>query len=43
MAAQDYLLYVEKSTGVEVGAASTGPERDQTIFRRGSKLEALLR
>jgi adenylosuccinate synthase len=42
-AAQDYLLYIEKSTGVEVGAASTGPERDQTIFRRGSKLEALLR
>jgi len=41
-AAQDYLKYLEDQTGVEVGCVSTGPERDQTIIRRGSKLEALL-
>ena len=42
-AAQDYLKYLEDQTGVEVGCASTGPERDQTIIRRGSKLETLLK
>ncbi len=42
-AAQDYLHYLEEKTGIEVGAVSTGPEREQTIIRRGSKLESLLR
>ncbi len=41
-AAQSYLQRLEEMTGVEVGAVSTGPERDQTIIRRGSQLEALL-
>jgi len=42
-AAQDYLKYLEDQTGVEAGCVSTGPERDQTIIRQGSKLEALLK
>jgi len=29
-------------TGVEVGCISTGPERTQTIIRKGSKFERLL-
>ena len=41
-AAQDYLRYLEEKTGIEVGAVSTGPEREQTIIRKGSKLESLL-
>ena len=28
--------------GVEVGCISTGPERNQTIVRRGSRLEKLI-
>jgi adenylosuccinate synthase len=42
-AAQDYLKYLEDQTEVEAGCVSTGPERDQTIIRHGSKLEALLK
>jgi len=40
--ARDYLSFLEKRTGVEVGSISTGPERTQTILRAGSRLEALL-
>ena len=40
--ARDYLEFLESQTGVEVGCISTGPERNQTIVRRGSKLEKLI-
>jgi adenylosuccinate synthase len=40
--AHDYLRFLSEQTGVEVGCISTGPERDETILIRGSKLEALL-
>jgi adenylosuccinate synthase len=42
-AAKAYLGFLEKRSGVEVGCISTGPERNQTIVRRGSKLEKLLK
>jgi adenylosuccinate synthase len=42
-AARDYLKYLEDKTEVEIGCVSTGPERDQTIIRKGSKLETLLK
>ena len=41
-AAKDYLAYLEDKMEVEIGAISTGPERDETIFREGSKLAGLL-
>jgi len=41
-AAKDYLAFLETETGVEVGAISTGPERNQTIIIPGSRLEQLL-
>jgi adenylosuccinate synthase len=31
--AQEYLRFIEKETGATIGMVSTGPERDQTIFR----------
>jgi adenylosuccinate synthase len=40
--AKDYLAFLESRTGVEVGCISTGPERNQTIVRPGSKLEKLV-
>jgi adenylosuccinate synthase len=40
--ARDYLRFLEERTGVEVGGISTGPERNETIFRAGSRLEKLL-
>jgi adenylosuccinate synthase len=40
--ARDYLAYLEKQTGVEVGCISTGPERQQTIVRSGSRFAALV-
>ncbi len=40
--ARDYIAFLEEKTGVEVGAVSTGPERSETIVRKGSKLERLL-
>ena len=40
--ARDYIDYLEKMTGVEVGCISTGPERNQTIIRKGSRFEQLL-
>jgi adenylosuccinate synthase len=40
--AKDYLAFLEKQTGVEIGSISTGPERDQTIVRPGSRFEKLI-
>ena len=40
--ARDYLRFLEERTGVEVGAVSTGPERNETMIRKGSRLENLL-
>jgi adenylosuccinate synthase len=40
--AQDYLKFLGEQTGVEAGAISTGPERNQTILVPGSRLEKLL-
>ena len=40
--AQAYLKFLENRTGVEVGGVSTGPERNETIIRPGSKLERLI-
>lgn len=41
--AQQYLEFLESSVGVEIGCISTGPERDQTILKPGSRLEELVR
>jgi adenylosuccinate synthase len=40
--ARTYLQHLEKLTGIEVGGVSTGPERNETIIRAGSKLEKLI-
>jgi adenylosuccinate synthase len=40
--ARNYLKFLEEKTGVEVGGISTGPERNETIIRAGSKLERLI-
>lgn len=40
--AKDYLAFLEDRSGIEIGCISTGPERKQTIVRKGSKLEKLL-
>ena len=40
--ARDYLTFLESHTGVEIGCISTGPERNQTIVRRGSRFEKLV-
>lgn len=40
-AAKQYLDFLEKETQVEVGCISTGPERNQTIRRAGSKFAQL--
>jgi len=40
--ARSYLRFLEERTGVEVGGVSTGPERNETIIRGGSKLERLI-
>jgi adenylosuccinate synthase len=39
--AREYLLFIEKQSGVEVGCISMGPERNQTIVRPGSRFEEL--
>ena len=39
--ARAYLEFLESRTGVEVGCISTGPERNQTIVRAGSRFDAL--
>jgi adenylosuccinate synthase len=43
LAAREYLAFLEKESGVEIGCISTGPERNETIRRPGSKFEALTR
>jgi adenylosuccinate synthase len=40
--AKDYLAFLESHTGVEVGCVSTGPERNQTIVRSGSRFAKLV-
>jgi adenylosuccinate synthase len=40
--ARTYLQYLEDRTGVEIGGVSTGPERNETIIRAGSRLEKLI-
>lgn len=40
--AQDYLQFLEEKAGVEIGSVSVGPERNETMIVRGSKLERLL-
>ena len=40
--ARAYLQFLEDQTGVEIGGVSTGPERTETIIRRGSALERLI-
>jgi adenylosuccinate synthase len=37
--AQSYLTFLEDRVGVEIGCISTGPERNQTIIRAGSRFE----
>ncbi|HVN04390.1 MAG TPA: adenylosuccinate synthase [Bryobacteraceae bacterium] len=39
--ARDYLDFLEKKSGVEVGCISTGPERNQTIVKPGSHFARL--
>ena len=38
---ESILTFLEKQTGVEVGCISTGPERNQTIVKRGSRFAQL--
>jgi adenylosuccinate synthase len=40
--ARQYLEFLERSVGVEIGCISTGAERDQTILKPGSRLAMLL-
>jgi adenylosuccinate synthase len=40
--AKEYLAFLEQRTGVEVGCISTGPERNQTIVRSGSRFQQLV-
>src|SRR5450756_2312953 len=40
--AKDYIAFLEACTGVEVGCISTGPERNQTIVRPGSRFAKLI-
>ena len=40
--AKEYLAFLERKTGVEVGCISTGPERNQTIVRAGSRFQELV-
>jgi adenylosuccinate synthase len=40
--ARDYIEFLEKHSGVEVGCISTGPERNQTIVKAGSRFTGLL-
>jgi adenylosuccinate synthase len=42
-AARDYVLFLERQSGVEVGCISTGPERNETVHRAGSRFAALTR
>jgi adenylosuccinate synthase len=42
-AARQYVTFLEEVTGVEAGCISTGPERNQTVRRRGSRFEKITR
>ena len=39
--AKEYVAFLEKVTGVEVGCISTGPERTETVIREGSRFAQL--
>ena len=41
-AARAYIDFLQDKAGVEIGCVSTGPERNETMVRPGSKLEGLL-
>jgi adenylosuccinate synthase len=38
--AREYVEFLSKSIGVEIGLISTGPERDQTIILKDSVMES---
>ena len=40
--AKDYVMFLARQSGVEVGSVSTGPERNETMILKGSRLESLL-
>ena len=40
--AQAYLTFLEQQSGVEVGCVSVGPERNETMIVKGSRLEKLI-
>jgi len=40
--AKDYIAFLEHRSGVEIGCISTGPERNQTLVRAGSRFEGLV-
>ena len=40
--ARDYIAYLEDQLECEIGCVSTGPERDETIIREGSKFAELI-
>lgn len=40
--AKDYIAYLEDKLEVEIGCISTGPERDETVIREGSKFASFL-
>ena len=40
--ARSYMDYLEGELGVEISIISTGPERDQSIVRKGTRLEQVL-
>jgi adenylosuccinate synthase len=40
--ARAYLEFIEEDAGLEIGCISTGPERNQTIVRKGSRIEKLI-
>ncbi len=39
--ARDYITFLEGCTKVEIGCVSTGPERNQTFLRPGTRFEQL--
>ena len=39
--AKDYLAYLESQIGVEIGCISTGPERNETMVKPGSRFSQL--
>jgi adenylosuccinate synthase len=39
--AKAYVAFLESRMGVEIGCISTGPERNQTIVRQGSRFALL--